>query len=266
MKADKNNIMGHTGKKGFWKRFDKVLKRGVDIVGSGTGLLLLSPLFLGVAAWIKWDSRGPVFYRQRRVGKGEKEFDLFKFRSMLNDSDTGCLLTIGGRDSRVTKAGYFIRKYKIDELPQLINVFLGNMSLVGPRPQVRRYVDHYTPEQLKVLDAKPGITDPASIYYRNENVLLGSVKGEKPEDYYVRVIMPHKLGICQEYIDRRNVITDFKIILDTIMGIGEKAADNYLDHERNVAKPRPSAERPSESDLSAIRQRVLQPAPASISK
>lgn len=234
MKADNKKIKGSKQKKGFWRSFDRVLKRGVDIVGSGAGLVLLSPLFLAVAVWIKWDSKGPVFYRQKRVGRGEKDFDLFKFRSMLSNSDSGSLLTIGGRDSRVTKAGYYIRKYKIDELPQLINVFLGNMSLVGPRPQVRRFVDLYTPEQLHVLDAKPGITDPASIYYRNENVLLGSVKGEHPEDYYIRVIMPHKLGICRDYIDRRNIITDFKIILDTIFGVGEKAEDDYLRHEEKV--------------------------------
>lgn len=250
MKADNKKKTGPKQKKVFWRSVDRVLKRGVDIVGSGAGLVLLSPLFLAVAVWIKWDSKGPVFYRQKRVGRGEKDFDLFKFRSMLSNSDSGSLLTIGGRDSRVTKAGYYIRKYKIDELPQLINVFLGNMSLVGPRPQVRRFVDLYTPEQLHVLDAKPGITDPASIYYRNENVLLGSVKGENPEDYYVRVIMPHKLGICRNYIDKRNIITDFKIILDTIFGIGEKAEDDYLRHEEKVgALSRSNTPQEKESEI-----------------
>ncbi len=206
--------------KGLLKRLDLAAKRGVDIVASGLGLLVLSPLFAGVALWIKWDSKGPVFYRQRRVGKNEKDFDVFKFRSMLNDSDKDGFITIGGHDPRVTKAGYYIRKYKIDELPQLINVFIGNMSLVGPRPQVRKYVDMYNEEQLKVLEAKPGITDPASIYYRHESEILGEV--ENPEDYYVNVIMPHKLGLCRDYIKRRNVFTDIKVIFDTFRAVAQK--------------------------------------------
>lgn len=201
-------------------QIDSALKRGLDILASGMGLLVLSPLFAGVALWIKSDSPGPVFFRQRRVGYRNKDFDVFKFRSMYDDSEKDGFITIGGRDPRVTKSGYYIRKYKIDELPQLINVFMGTMSLVGPRPQVRKYVDLYNEEQLKVLDAKPGITDPASIHYRNESELLG--EQEDPEDYYVNVIMPHKLGLCRDYIERRNVLTDVKIIADTLLAVVNK--------------------------------------------
>ena len=137
------------------------MKRIFDILASGCGLLILSPLFLVLAIWIKLDSKGPVFYRQVRVGKDSKDFRIYKFRSMRTDADKSSLITIGGRDPRVTYSGYYIRKYKLDELAQLINVFIGDMSLVGPRPEVRRYVDMYTPEQMKVLEVKPGITDYA---------------------------------------------------------------------------------------------------------
>ena len=128
------------------------MKRIFDILASGCGLLILSPLFLVLAIWIKLDSKGPVFYRQVRVGKDSKDFRIYKFRSMRTDADKSSLITIGGRDPRVTNSGYYIRKYKLDELAQLIIVFIGDMSLVGPRPEVRRYVDMYTPEQMKVLE------------------------------------------------------------------------------------------------------------------
>lgn len=157
------------------------MKRVFDFVASGCGLLVLSPIFLVLAVWVKLDSPGPVFYRQVRVGRGNKDFRLFKFRSMRIGSDKKGLITVGGRDPRVTRSGYYIRKYKLDELPQLINVFVGDMSLVGPRPEVRKYVDMYTPEQMHVLDVRPGITDLASICYRNENELLEKV--DNPETY-----------------------------------------------------------------------------------
>ena len=163
------------------------MKRIFDIVVSVCGLILLSPLFLFLAVWIKLDSRGPVFYRQVRVGRNNKDFRIFKFRSMKEGSDQGSLVTIGGHDSRITRSGYILRKFKLDELPQLINVFVGDMSLVGPRPEVRHYVDFWTPEQMHVLDVRPGITDPASIKFRNENDLLD--KAENPEEYYINVIM-----------------------------------------------------------------------------
>mgnify|MGYP004630020705 FL=1 len=169
------------------------MKRLFDIVASGFGLLVLSPLLLILAIWIKLDSAGPIFYRQVRVGRGNKDFRIFKFRSMRVGSDKGSLVTIGGRDPRVTRSGYYIRKYKFDELPQLINVLLGDMSLVGPRPEVRHYVDYWTPEQMHVLDVRPGITDPASIRFRNENELMAAA--DDPESYYIHVIMQEKINI-----------------------------------------------------------------------
>jgi len=175
-----------------------MMKRLFDIVASGGGLLVLSPLLVLVAIWIKLDSKGPVFFRQVRVGRYNKDFRIFKFRSMCVGSDKGSQVTIGGRDPRVTSSGYFIRKFKIDELPQLINVFIGDMSLVGPRPEVRHYVNYWTPEQLHVLDVRPGITDPASIKFRNENELLE--QAEDPEDYYINVIMQEKIKLYLEYV------------------------------------------------------------------
>lgn len=189
------------------------MKRLFDVVASGVGLLLLSPLFLLVAIWIKLDSPGPVFYRQVRVGRYNRDFRIFKFRSMRVGADKGSLVTIGGRDPRVTRSGYFIRKFKIDELPQLINVFIGDMSLVGPRPEVRHYVDYWTKEQLRVLDVRPGITDPASIKFRNENELLE--KAEDPEKYYIEVIMQEKLRLYLEYEEKHSFWFDIKLIFQT---------------------------------------------------
>ena len=189
------------------------MKRLFDIVASGCGLLVLSPVLLVVAIWIKLDSRGPVFYRQVRVGYKNKDFQIFKFRSMRIGSDKGSLVTIGGRDPRITRSGYFIRKYKLDELPQLINVFIGDMSLVGPRPEVRHYVDYWTPEQMHVLDVRPGITDPASIKFRNENELMG--QAENPEDYYINVIMQEKIKLYLEYVENASFMYDLMLIFKT---------------------------------------------------
>lgn len=193
------------------------MKRLFDIVASGFGLLLLSPLFLLVAIWIKLDSPGPVFYRQVRVGRYNRDFRIFKFRSMRVGADKGSLVTIGGRDPRVTRSGYFIRKFKVDELPQLINVFIGDMSLVGPRPEVRHYVNYWTKEQLHVLDVRPGITDPASIKFRNENELLE--KAEDPEKYYIEVIMQEKLRLYLEYVENHSFWYDIKLIFQTFAAI-----------------------------------------------
>ena len=189
------------------------MKRLFDIVASGCGLLVLSPVFLVVAIWIKLDSHGPVFYRQVRVGYKNKDFRIFKFRSMRIGADKGSLVTIGGRDPRITRSGYFIRKYKLDELPQLINVFVGDMSLVGPRPEVRHYVDYWTTEQMHVLDVRPGITDPASIKFRNENELMG--QAENPEDYYINVIMQEKIKLYLEYVEYASFWYDIKLIFKT---------------------------------------------------
>jgi lipopolysaccharide/colanic/teichoic acid biosynthesis glycosyltransferase len=193
------------------------MKRAFDILTSSIGLIGLSPLFLVVAIWIKCNSKGPVFYKQIRVGLKNRDFGLFKFRSMRVGAHKGGLITIGNRDPRVTSSGYYLRKYKLDELPQLINVFLGDMSIVGPRPEVRKYVELYTPDQLKVLSVKPGITDPASIKYRNENELLGNAAD--PEDYYVKVIMPDKLKYNLKYIGDQSFGYDLKLVLQTLSRI-----------------------------------------------
>lgn len=189
------------------------MKRLFDIVASGLGLIVLSPLFLILAIWIKLDSKGPVFYRQVRVGYKNKDFCIFKFRSMRVGADKGSLVTIGGHDPRVTRSGYFIRKFKFDELPQLINVFLGDMSFVGPRPEVRHYVDYWTPEQMHVLDVRPGITDPASIKFRNENELME--KAEDPEKYYIEVIMQEKIKLYLEYVEKHSFFYDLGLIFKT---------------------------------------------------
>lgn len=193
------------------------MKRTFDIIASGLGLLILSPLFLIVSAWIKFDSKGPVFYKQFRVGKDNKDFQLFKFRSMKPDSDKKGLITVGGRDPRVTRSGYYIRKYKLDELPQLINVFKGDMSLVGPRPEVRKYVDLYSPDQLKVLSVRPGITSLASIKYRNENEILA--QAEDPDKAYIEKIMPEKIKIDLQYVPKASLWTDIKLIFATFKEI-----------------------------------------------
>lgn len=193
------------------------MKRLFDIIASGFGLLILSPLFLVIAIWIKLDSKGPVFYRQVRVGWHNKDFRIFKFRSMRVGADKGSLVTIGGHDPRVTSSGYWIRKFKLDELPQLINVFIGDMSLVGPRPEVRHYVDYWTPEQMHVLDVRPGITDPASIKFRNENELME--KAEDPEKYYIEVIMQEKLKLYLEYVNQNSFWGDIGLILKTFWTI-----------------------------------------------
>lgn len=189
------------------------MKRIFDVIASGLGLVVLSPLFLILAVWIKLDSKGPVFYRQVRVGLHNKDFRIFKFRSMRVGADKGSLVTIGGRDPRITRSGYFIRKFKFDELPQLINVFVGDMSLVGPRPEVRHYVDYWKDEQMHVLDVRPGITDPASIKFRNENELME--KAEDPEKYYIEVIMQEKLKLYLEYVQNHSFWGDIGLIFKT---------------------------------------------------
>lgn len=193
------------------------MKRAFDIFFSLIGIVLLLPCFFIIGLFIALDSKGGIFYKQTRVGLNGKDFPLLKFRSMRTDADKKGLLTVGGHDSRITRVGYFIRKYKIDELPQLINVLLGDMSLVGPRPEVRKYVDLYNNEQKKVLSVKPGITDYASIEYSNESELLG--KAKDPEQVYIREIMPAKLKLNLRYIEEKGMITDLKIILNTLLKI-----------------------------------------------
>lgn len=191
--------------------------RFFDFILSLVGLVVLAPIFIVLAIWIKIDSKGPVFYKQVRVGQNGINFGLFKFRSMVVDADKKGLITVGGRDPRITRSGYFIRKYKLDELPQLINVLVGDMSLVGPRPEVRKYVDLYTDEQQKVLSVKPGITDYASIEYMDENEILG--KSSDPEKTYIEEIMPEKIKYNMKYIQNKNVSEYFKIIFLTLLKI-----------------------------------------------
>lgn len=192
------------------------MKRLFDIVCSFFGLVFLSWLFVFVALWVGLSSKGGVFYRQRRVGRCNRDFTIYKFRSMRVNSDSQGLLTIGGRDGRITKAGVFIRKYKLDELPQLFNVLRGDMSFVGPRPEVRKYVEIYTEEQKKVLTVRPGITSLSSIKYRNENEILS--RSDNPEQYYIDVIMQDKLAIELDYLEQRSLLTDIKVIFQTIFG------------------------------------------------
>ena len=191
--------------------------RFFDFILSLVGLVVLAPIFIVLAIWIKIDSKGPVFYKQVRVGRNGIDFGLFKFRSMVVDADKKGLITVGGRDPRITRSGYFIRKYKLDELPQLINVLVGDMSLVGPRPEVRKYVNLYTDEQQKVLSVKPGITDYASIEYMDENEILG--KSSDPEKTYIEDIMPEKIKYNMKYIQNKNLFEYFKIILLTVLKI-----------------------------------------------
>jgi lipopolysaccharide/colanic/teichoic acid biosynthesis glycosyltransferase len=191
-----------------------MLKRFFDIFFSLAGLIILLVPFIIISVIIVLDSRGGIFYRQIRIGKDGSEFKLLKFRSMRTDADKSGLLTVGGRDKRITRSGYILRKYKIDELPQLFNVLEGSMSLVGPRPEVRRYVDMYNAEQREVLTVKPGITDYASIEYSNENEMLG--KAVNPEQLYVNEIMPAKLQLNMKYIREQSFGTDLKIIFKTI--------------------------------------------------
>ena len=195
----------------------KSLIRFCDILISFIGLILLCPLFIIIAIWIVIDDFGPIFYLQQRVGINGKDFGLIKFRSMRAGADKMSLITIGERDPRVTRAGFYIRKYKLDELPQLINVFIGDMSLVGPRPEVRKYVDLYTPEQQKVLSVKPGITDYTSIEYIDENTLLA--KSNNPDKTYIEEIMPAKIALNMRYINHQTIGEYLKIIVLTFAKI-----------------------------------------------
>lgn len=192
-----------------------MVKRIGDLLFALTGLLILSPFFLLIGILIKVDSTGPVFYMQERVGKDFRIFKLYKFRSMEINSDKHSAITVGARDSRITRIGYYLRKFKLDELPQLINVLKGEMSLVGPRPELKKFVDLYDMQQQQVLSVKPGITDMASIQFRNENEMLeGKVD---PIAFYIRDIMPVKLQLNLEYIKKQSMWVDLKIILQTII-------------------------------------------------
>lgn len=192
-------------------------KRLFDLLFSFLGMVVLSPLFLIVSLFIISDSKGGVFYCQKRVGKNNKDFNLIKFRTMMTGADNKGLLTIGEQDQRITKTGRWLRKYKLDELPQLINILKGEMSFVGPRPEVRKYVELYSPEQAIVLSVRPGLTDYASLEYINENQVLSNFSD--PEKAYVEIIMPAKLLLNLKYISEQGMITDLEIIFKTLRKI-----------------------------------------------
>lgn len=194
-----------------------MLKRLFDIIMAGIGILLLSPVLLLISILIFVSSKGGVLYFQSRIGKNRVPFNLIKFRTMHVNSDQAGLLTVGGRDPRITSIGFYLRKYKLDELPQLLNVFFGSMSLVGPRPEVKKYVDLYNDEQLKVLTVRPGITDYASLEYFSENDLLA--KSSNPEQTYIEEVMPAKLKLNSKYIQEAGLLTDLKVILKTLLKI-----------------------------------------------
>ena len=190
-----------------------------DIFFSALGLIILFPFFVVFYLLIRIESKGGAFYIQERIGKNGKPFGLYKFRSMRIGSDAEGLLTVGERDNRITRIGYILRKTKIDELPQLLNVLKGDMSIVGPRPEVRKYTDLYTEEQRKVLSVRPGITDYASIEYVNENELLS--KAEDPERMYIEEVMPDKIKLNMKYLNHYTVGEYFKIIFLTFKSLAK---------------------------------------------
>lgn len=194
-----------------------MIKRLFDILCALFGIVVLLPFFLFLSSWILIEDGAPVLFFQKRVGKNGKDFWLYKFRTMRKNAEKMGQLTIGDRDPRVTNSGYYLRKYKLDELPQLFNVLFGTMSLVGPRPEVKKYVLLYTEEQRKVLQVKPGITDLASLEYFKESELLAA--SSDPETTYIKEIMPEKLKLNLDYIHRAGIITDLGIVIKTIIRI-----------------------------------------------
>lgn len=196
-------------------KINKIVKRMFDFLVSLLGIIILSPIFIIVSIAIKLDSKGSILFLQKRVGRYGKEFNIYKFRTMVTNAEKlGKQITVGN-DSRITKVGAFLRKTKIDELPQLFNVLKGDMSLVGPRPEVPKYVALYDEEQRNVLNVRPGITDMASLRYKDENDILGEV--DNPEEYYINVIMKDKLSLNLEYIQKSNVFFDIYLIVKTII-------------------------------------------------
>lgn len=192
-----------------------MIKRIFDIIFSLLALIILSPLLIIISIIIFLDDGWPIFYLQQRIGKNFQPFYLIKFRTMYKNSDKKGLLTVSSRDHRITRSGFYLRKYKLDELPQFINVLVGNMSVIGPRPEVKKYVDLYNEEQKKVLSVKPGITDEASLKFIDENDILA--QSENPEKTYIEKIMPEKLKINLEYIQKQNIFYDFSIIIQTFI-------------------------------------------------
>jgi len=194
---------------------ERLCSRVMDVAGATLGLTMLSPLLVIVAIAIRLESRGPVFFRQQRVGRLFRPFEILKFRTMVEHADRqGRPLTVDG-DARITRVGAILRKTKIDELPQLFNVIKGDMSLVGPRPEVPRYVERFRDDYEEILKVRPGITDLASIKYRDENVILG--RAEDPEEEYLRTVLPEKIRLAKEYVRRASFLFDFSLIVRTLL-------------------------------------------------
>lgn len=215
------------------KKVQLIFKRIFDFVVSLISLIVLLPLFLIIAIVVKSDSKGPLFFKQIRVGKDEKEFKIFKFRTMVQDAEKKGMQITVGKDSRITKSGNFLRKSKIDEFPQLINVLLGDMSFVGPRPEVPKYVNLYTEEQKVVLKIRPGITDYASIEFKNENDVLAL--SNEPEKKYIEYIIPEKIKLNLKYIKKISFFEDLKLIFKTIFLI--KFSNRNVKKNHDIGKP-----------------------------
>ncbi|PKQ44050.1 sugar transferase [Confluentibacter flavum] len=197
-----------------------MIKRSFDVVFSLIGLIILSPVLLLIAILIKIDSKGPVLFIQERVGINNKDFNIYKFRTMYVASQTKGLLTLGNHDSRITRIGYFLRRYKIDEFPQLINILIGDMSFVGPRPELRYYVNFYNEDDHIIFSIRPGITSLASLKYRNEVELLEAA--DDPESFFINTIIPDKLKYNKEYIKKQSLLYDLKLIIITIAKVWTK--------------------------------------------
>lgn len=200
-------------------------KRLFDIVASLLGLLLLFPLFILVAGLIKFDSVGPVFFRQERVGRGFRPFYIMKFRTMVQDAKRGGRLITIANDPRITRVGRFLRKTKIDELPQLINVLKGEMSVVGPRPEIRKYVELFREDYEEILKVRPGITDMASVKYRDEATAFGTA--ENPEQEYLKRVLPDKIRLARQYVEKASFLFDLKLILQTILKLSELQKNDF---------------------------------------
>ncbi|AXP82534.1 UDP-N-acetylgalactosamine-undecaprenyl-phosphate N-acetylgalactosaminephosphotransferase [Mariniflexile rhizosphaerae] len=197
-----------------------IAKRLFDVICAIIGLIILAPFLLLISILIKLDSKGPILFIQGRVGKNNRDFNIYKFRTMRIQSESKGLLTLGNHDSRITKVGYVLRRYKIDEFPQLINILKGDMSFVGPRPELRYYVNFYSEDDMKIFEVRPGITGLASLKYRNEVELLKAA--ENPEEFFIKTIIPDKLKFNKEYIKKRNFFFDLKLIFITIIKVVTK--------------------------------------------
>ena len=208
------------------------MKRLFDILCSFIGLLLLQPLFVVTAIMIKVDSQGPVFFRQGRVGRNFRRFMIYKFRTMVVDAEKNGLRITSGGDSRITKVGRILRKFKIDELPQLFNVLKGDMSLVGPRPEVEEYVKLYEKDYMEILKRRPGITDVSSIIFREEEAVLKNQVD--PEGYYKKILLPEKIRLAKEYIEHSSFSYDLKLVLNTLHKILNPAAIAHDGYSKKI--------------------------------